>query len=150
MKRIPFLSALGEIALGLGLASNVRELDDATFFEGVHLGATMKEIADYYRPYAYELHSGALPREKDYDIRRATDPQRRIYFSIRVSDKRVVQVMYWKMGENETFSPEERQLYAAFNRLPSGKLHHELHANEDGAELHFCSEAEYLKTIQAQ
>jgi hypothetical protein len=44
-------------------------------------------------------HSGALPGEKDYDLRTASVPQRRIYFSVRASDNRVVSVMYWKLGD---------------------------------------------------
>jgi hypothetical protein len=117
MKRIPFLTALGVIALGLGLASTARALDDATFSESVHLGATMEEINDYYRPYASELremwHSGAFTREKDYDIRWATNPQRRIYFSIRVSDKRPQRVLS---------SKHDRSLNGSASNTLSGRL----------------------------
>ena len=92
MKRTAFLSALGALAVGLGSASTARAIDDATFFQGVYLGTTMKEIDAFYRPYRYELgemwHSGALPGEKDFDIRAASVPQRRIYFSVRASDNR--------------------------------------------------------------
>ena len=160
MKRTTFLSALGAFALGLSLTASARAIDDATFFQGIRLGQTFKEIDAYYKPYASELglmwHSGALPGEKDYDLRTASVPQRRIYFSIRASDKRVVSVLYWKLGDyqhpgqGQTFSETEVSRLTALNESSSGtKLYHKLTVEDDDAELTFCSEAEYVKQLRA-
>jgi hypothetical protein len=159
LKRTTFLSALGAFALGLGLTASARAIDDATFFQGIRLGQTFKEIDAFFKPYSYELgmmwHSGALPGERDYDLRTASVPQRRIYFSVRASDNRVVSVMYWKLGDyqhperQETFSEAEIARLTAANSLPSGaKVHRKLNVEDGDAELSFCSEAEYVKQLR--
>jgi hypothetical protein len=143
-------------ALGLCFTAAARAtttIDDQTFFKGVRLGKTLTEVEAYYKPYRHNVgemwHSGALTEEKDFDLRTASVPQRRIYFSVRASDNRVVSVNYWKLGDNETFSKEEVAGLAALNHLPSGKLYQKLTAEPgDGAELLFCSEAEHAKQVQ--
>jgi hypothetical protein len=93
---------------------------DSRFFAGVQLGMNIKQVFDYYKKFGNVgamKHSGALAGQEEVDFRNDTVPQRRVYIDYRKSDGKVLSVIYWKLGENETFSNEELQ---ALIRLNSG------------------------------
>jgi hypothetical protein len=99
------------MALGsLTIADPAKAVDDKTFFSGARLGMTLDECYAYYDSIAdggIAEHSGAPRGERQIDFRTGSNPMRRIYVYIRKSDRKIVSVTYWKMGENETFSQEE-------------------------------------------
>lgn len=53
---------------------------------------------------------------------------RRIYVYVRKKDRKIVSVTYWKMGENETFSPDEVRYLTNLN---SGQGRLVTHLNEE-------------------
>jgi hypothetical protein len=127
------------VTAAAGLTTAAQAIDDQTFFSGIHLGMTLKQVEAYYHPY-HDLgemwHSGALPDEKDFDLRTSAVPQRRIYFSVRTTDNKVVSVMYWKLGDEEAFTKEEVQQLTSLNRLTTGKLYSTLTVEQGtGAQL---------------
>jgi hypothetical protein len=90
----------------------LRAVNAKTFFSGAHVGMTIEECVAYYDKIAETvfvgdsgLHSGA----KYMDFRTLSDPERFITVNFRESDRKIVSVLYWKMGKNETFSLEERR-----------------------------------------
>ena len=98
--------------------------DNQAFFSGAHLGMTIDECHAYYKrlkDIGILWHSGAPTGERQEDFRTSTVPQRRVYVYFRESDKRIVSVLYWKLGENEKFSQAEMQYLANLNR-GHGKL----------------------------
>jgi hypothetical protein len=143
----------GLAALASLTMANAQAIDDETFFKGIHLGMTFEEVKAYYQQFndVGELwHSGALPGEKDFDFRTSSVPQRRIYFSIRTSNSRVISVMYWKLGDEETFSKEEVRRLTAQNKLSPDKLYSKLEEESgNGAELQITTEAEHVKQLRA-
>jgi hypothetical protein len=75
-------------------------------------------LGSYYKKFANigaSEHSGAPPGERQVDFRTSTDPQRRIYLFFRKSDSRIVSIMYWKLGDGETFSTAERDYLTGLN-----------------------------------
>ena len=92
--------------------------DDKAFFSGPRLGMTLQALDAYYKKSvnigALE-HSGAPPGERQVDFRTSTDPQRRVYLFFRKSDNKIVSIMYWKLGDGETFSTAERDYLTGLN-----------------------------------
>jgi hypothetical protein len=140
------------------LSSARAGLDEATFFAGVSLGKTQAAIDAYYKPYRKTIaemwHSGALPGEHDFDLRTSmAEQQRRIYFSVRDSDKQVVSVKYCKFSNYlhpvvQSFSPEEVARLTAANKLSSDKLYSHSDVYDGDAELEFASETEHAKQAE--
>ena len=92
--------------------------DDKTFFSGGHLGMTIDECVAYYRKIAdggILDHSGAPRGEGQVDFRTAAVPQRRVYVFFRKADNKIVSIMYWKLGDGETFSADERNYLTNLN-----------------------------------
>jgi hypothetical protein len=138
-----------------GLTTAAYAIDDQTFFSGIRLGMTLKQVEAYYKTYGHELglmwHSGALEGEKDYDIRTSSVPQHRIYFSVRADNGKVISVTYWKLGNDETFSPEELRQLTAQNKLTTGKLFTKATTESGaGAQFEVRSEAEQLKRLRTE
>jgi hypothetical protein len=103
-----------------------------------------------YKPYRTQIakvwHSGGLPGDHNYDFRSDSAPQRRIFVSVRNSDKRVVAVIYFKLDfpdektpSVQSFSPEEIARLTAANQLRSGKLYSKLSTDGNDAQLAFAS-----------
>jgi hypothetical protein len=97
---------------------NSKEDSDSRFFAGAHLGMTIEECRAYYKQFtnvgAME-HSGAAPGQVEVDFRNDTNPQRRVYLAFRKRDGKVLLVIYWKLGEEETFSSTEEQALLRLN-----------------------------------
>src|SRR4029077_13754725 len=107
MKTLSLLMALASLTM----AHAQNAIDDKTFFSGAHLGATLDEAYAYYTPEIADggiaEHSGAPRGERQIDFRTRSVPMRRIYVYVRNSDRKIVSVTYWNMGDGETFSKEE-------------------------------------------
>jgi len=91
---------------------------DSRFFAGAHLGMSIKQCSDYYKQFGdvgAMGHSGAPPGQQEVDFRNSTNPQRRVYVTFRKSDGKILSVIYWKLGEDETFSAEELQELVRLN-----------------------------------
>jgi hypothetical protein len=91
---------------------------DSRFFAGAHLGMTIKQCSDYYKQFGdvgAMGHSGAPPGQEQVDFRTGTVPQRRVYVTFRKSDGKILSVLYWKLGESETFTDEELQELVRLN-----------------------------------
>jgi hypothetical protein len=69
---------------------------------------TINQCEAYYKNYGNDTgamqHSGAPPREVQVDFRTSSVPQRRVCVYFRKADRKIVSVLYWKLGENETFT----------------------------------------------
>jgi opacity protein-like surface antigen len=128
--RLPFfmktLSVLTVLA-SLWVANAAKAVDDKTFFSGAHLGVTLDECYHYYNTEGADgevlanggilEHYGAAPDgERQIDFRTRSVPMRRIYVIVRKKDRKIVSVLYWKMGHNETFSQEEIRYLKNLNR----------------------------------
>jgi hypothetical protein len=124
----------------LGLVTNALA-DDKTFFSGAHLGMTIEECVAYY--HGGTSHSGAPPGERLIDFRTNSEPTRRVLVYCRTSDRKIVSVIYWKMGVNETFTPEEIRYLTDLNR-GQGSLVTHLYGdnNADGAEFEVTTHAQ--------
>ena len=92
----------------------LKAVDDKTFFSGAHLGMTIDECTAYYGPIAEA--SAVKPGEHYIDFNTLSDPARFIIVCFRESDRKIVSVVYKKMGNNETFSPEEIRYLTDLNR----------------------------------
>jgi hypothetical protein len=92
--------------------------DDKSFFAGTHLGMTIEQCGAFYHGFGiYAVgHSGSPQGEAQVDFRTSAVPQRRVYVFYRKSTGKIVSVMYWKLGENETFSKDEIQFLASLNQ----------------------------------
>jgi hypothetical protein len=85
---------------------------DSRFFAGAHLGMSIKQCSEYYKQLdnvGAMGHSGALAGQEEVDFRNNANPQRRVYIAFRKSDGKILSVIYWKLGDDETFSAEELQ-----------------------------------------
>jgi hypothetical protein len=92
---------------------------DTRFFAGAHLGMSIKECSDYYKQFdgvGAMGHSGAPLGERQVDFRTSTNPQRRVYLFFREADNKIVSIMYWKLGDDETFSIAEQGYLTGLNR----------------------------------
>jgi hypothetical protein len=81
---------------------------------------TIKQCIAYYKKLGISggaEHSGAPSGQREVDLRffPTTAPERRVYITFRKNDGKVVAVLYWKLGENETFSLEEKQVLISLN-----------------------------------
>jgi hypothetical protein len=92
----------------------LKAVDDKTFFRGAHLGMTIEECTAYYDPIAEA--SAVKPGEHYIDFNTLSDPPRFVTVCFRESDRKIVSVVYKKMGTNETFSPEEIRYLTLLNR----------------------------------
>jgi Superinfection immunity protein len=92
--------------------------DDKSFFAGTHLGMTIEQCGAFYHGFGiYAVgHSGSPQGEAQVDFRTSAVPQRRVYVFYRKSTGKIVSVMYWKLGENETFSKDEIQFLTSLNQ----------------------------------
>jgi hypothetical protein len=85
---------------------------DSRFFAGAHLGMSIRQCSEYYKQLhnvGAVAHSGALAGQEELDFRNNASPQRRVYIAFRKSDGKILSVIYWKLGDDETFSAEELQ-----------------------------------------
>ena len=92
---------------------------DKSFFAGTRLGMTIEQCEAFYHKYGNidSLgHSGAPQGEAQVDFRTSAAPQRRVYVFYGKSNRKIVSVMYWKLGENETFSKDEIQFLTSLNQ----------------------------------
>ena len=104
----------------------LRAVDSKTFFRGARLGMTIDEAKIYYDKIAETgtVNSGIPIGEGYLDFHTLSDPERFITVYFRKSDRKIVSVLYQKMGKNETFSPEERDApYTGTDRLHLYSLH---------------------------
>ena len=76
-------------------------------------------------------HSGSPQGEAQADFRTSAVPQRRVSVFYRKSTGKIVSVMYWKLGENETFSEDEIQFLTEIDngRLDRYTGHHSVPAD---------------------
>jgi hypothetical protein len=91
---------------------------DSRFFAGAHLGMSIKQCSDYYKQFddvGAMGHSSAPAGQQEVDFRNSSVPQRRVYVTFRKSDGKILSVIYWKLGEDETFSAEELQELVRLN-----------------------------------
>jgi hypothetical protein len=94
-----------------GLTHDTNSQADTAFFSSVHLGMTIDEARKSYHKLgnvAALWHSGAPPGQEQVDFRSDTVPQRRTVIYYSVADNKILSVIYWKLGEGETFSKAER------------------------------------------
>ena len=87
------------IVFGAIAAPRGSEVDDVTFFSGVHLGMTIQAAEAYYHKLGNvaELgHSDAPAGEEQVDFRTATAAQRRVYVYYQKADNKIVSVSYVK------------------------------------------------------
>jgi hypothetical protein len=101
------------------LAMATQAQDDKSFFAGTHLRMTIEQCEAFYHNFGNidSLgHSGAPRGEAQVDFRTSAAPQRRVYVFYGKSNGIIVSVMYWKMGENETFSKDEIQVLTGLNQ----------------------------------
>jgi hypothetical protein len=101
------------------LAMAAQAQDDKSFFAGTHLGMTIEQCEAYYHKFdniGSLGHGGAPQGEAQVDFRTSAAPQRRVYVFYGKSTRKIVSVMYWKLGENETFSKDEIQFLTSLNQ----------------------------------
>jgi hypothetical protein len=72
-------------------------------------------------------------------------PQRRVYVFFRTSDRKIVSVLYWKLGDGETFSEREATDLIALNK---GRIPGKPFVKLDGAELIITPETQYELQMQ--
>jgi len=137
-KAILILTALASLTI-----ANTQAQDDKTFFAGTHLGMTIGQAEACYRKFpkvGILWHSGAPKGEKYEEFRTSTVPQRRIYVYFREASKTIVSVVYWKLGDNETFPQEEKQFLTNLNQ-GHGTL--TTHLSQDGSEFEVTTPKQY-------
>jgi hypothetical protein len=92
---------------------------DTAFFSKVRLGMTIDEAGRQKADDVAMLwHSGAPPGQEQVDFRNRAMPQRRIYVYYSLTDNKIVSVLYWKLGDGETFSKAERNHLVKLNGDP--------------------------------
>jgi len=92
---------------------------DTAFFSKVRLGMTIDEAGRQKAEDVSMLwHSDAPPGQEQVDFRNRTVPQRRIYVYYSLTDNKIVSVLYWKLGDGETFSKAEQDHLVKLNGDP--------------------------------
>jgi hypothetical protein len=95
------------------------EENDKAFFGAIRLGMNIDQCKAEYSKFdnvGVLWHSGAPDGEKQDEFRMVTYPQRRIYVYYQTANKKIVSISYWKLGDDETFSPEEVKFLTDLNR----------------------------------
>jgi hypothetical protein len=118
-KRIAWLASIAGIVISLNAAAvDSNTGGDSRFFAGAHLGMSIEQCRQYYRQFkdvSALQHGGAAPGQEEVDFRNRSNPQRRVYLAYRKSDGKVLLVIYWKLGDDETFSSDEEKAFLHLN-----------------------------------
>ena len=120
------------ICVALASVANAQYPTNKAFFSGAHLGMTIDECVAHYGSIPMS-HTGAPDGETSVEFRHipkeAPDEQWRVLIYFRESDRKIVYISYWKLGPNETFSPDEIR-YLTFLNSGQGPL--VTHLDDDG------------------
>ena len=112
--------------------ANAQYLTNQAFFGGTHLGMTIDECVAHYGSIPMG-HTGAPDGEKFVEFRHISQgnpmEQWRVLIYFRESDRKIVYVSYWKLGPDETFSPEQIRYLTDLN---SGQGPLVTHIDNDG------------------
>ena len=105
---------------------------------------TVNQCCACYREHGEKVgilqHSGAPQNEIQLDFRTVSLPQRRVYVYVRKSDLRVISAMYWKLGENESFSKDEIGFLLDLNQGPDPLT---IQISENGSEFEITTPQQY-------
>jgi hypothetical protein len=126
--KLTILAAL----MALASLANAQYVTNKAFFSGAHLGMTIDECVAHYGSIPMS-HSDPREGEKFVEFRHISqgnpNEQWRVLIYFRESDRKIVYLSYWKLGPDDTFSPEEIRYLTDLN---SGQGPLVTHVDNDG------------------